>query len=344
MPRRKLCKSPSRITTQQGEQVSALVTPQSATLVERLSQWAPARVICYVAAIVATAVVAKILTHLFVPPSPSPLHTPLTTMRNLLLPIAMFAAYAIVVRLIERRAANELDIRRGLATFLSGLAVGSILMGAVYLVLWLLGMARFSSGAGFEGLTAAVMFNLATAMGEELLFRAVLFRIAEQVAGTTVAIVMSAAIFGILHAANPGATAFGIGALTIEFGIMLALAYVLTRNIWLAVGIHMAWNFTQGYVFGVEVSGASQPYSILKTSVSGPDLLTGGSFGPEGSIVALGISVVASAVLAVLILRKRGWQPLRFRLRLPTGHHHGASAVPSHSAYASKAASGNSPS
>jgi uncharacterized protein len=324
--------------------VSALVTPQSATLVERLSQWAPARVICYVATIVAVAVVAKILTHLFVPPSPSPLHTPLTTMRNLLLPIAMFAAYAIAVRLIERRAASELDIRAGLATFLSGLAVGSILMGAVYLVLWLLGMARLSSGAGFDGLTAAVMFNLATAMGEELLFRAVLFRIAEQVAGTTVAIVISAAIFGILHAANPGATAFGIGALTIEFGIMMALAYVLTRNIWLAVGIHMAWNFTQGYVFGVEVSGVSQPYSILKTSVSGPDLFTGGSFGPEGSIVALGISVVASAVLAVLILRKRGWEPLRFRLRLPTGHHHGASAVPSHSAYASKAASGNSPS
>ncbi len=114
-------------------------------------------------------------------------------------------------------------------------------------------------------------------------------------------------------------TAFGIGALTIEFGIMMALAYVLTRNIWLAVGIHMAWNFTQGYVFGVEVSGVSQSYSILKTSVSGPDLLTGGSLGPEGSIVALGISVVASAVLVLLILRKRGWEPLRFRLRLPAG-------------------------
>jgi hypothetical protein len=287
-------------------------------LFERLSQWAPVRIVCYVAAILALAIVAKILTQLFVPPSPSPLHAPLTMARNLLLPIGMFAAYAMLVRLIERRAASELDVRSGLATFLIGLFVGSLLMATVYGVLWALGMASFTAGSGFAGLAVAIVYNLATSMGEELLFRAVIFRITEQVAGTTTAIGVSAAIFGLLHAANPGATAFGIGALTIEFGIMMALAYVLTRNIWLAVGIHMAWNFTQGYVFGVEVSGVSQPYSILETSVSGPELLTGGSFGPEASILALGLSAVASAVLIVLILRKRGWESPRFRLRLQT--------------------------
>lgn len=78
------------------------------------------------------------------------------------------------------------------------------------------------------------------------------------------------------------------------------------------------WNFTQGYVFGAEVSGSSQPHSILQTSVSGPDLLTGGSFGPEASILSLGVSAIVSAVLVVLILRKGGWHPLRFRLRRQT--------------------------
>lgn len=304
--------------------MTASTTPQSATFLERLSQWAPVRVVCYSAAIVAMAIVAKIWTHLFVPPLPSPLHAPLTAARNLLLPIAMFAAYAILVRFIERRAASELDIRKGLATFLTGSLVGSFLMATVYWALWALGMARFSGGTGFEGLAVAIIYNLATAMGEELLFRAVLFRVTEEVAGTTAAIGISAAIFGLMHAANPGATAFGIGALTIEFGIMMALAYVLTRNIWLAVGIHMAWNFTQGYIFGVEVSGVSQPHSILKTSVSGPDLLTGGSFGPEGSVLSLGVSAIASAVLVVLILRKRGWQSPRLRLRLRTAPNGGS--------------------
>ena len=291
---------------------------QPATFLGRLSQWAPVRVICYSAAIVVMALVAKLLTHLFVPPSPSALHAPLMAVRNLLLPIAMFVAYAILVRRIERRPASELDVRRGLTTFMIGLLVGSILIGIVYWVLWALGVATFSGGAGFEGLAVALIYNLATAMGEELLFRAVLFRVAEEVAGTTAAIVISAVIFGLLHAANPGATAFGIAVLTIEFGVMMALAYVLTRNLWLAVGIHMAWNFTQGYVFGVEVSGVAQPHSIFKTTVSGPELLTGGAFGPEASLVSLAVSVVASAVLVVLILRKRGWQSPRFRLRLRT--------------------------
>ena len=231
------------------------MTAQPATFLERLSQWAPVRVICYAAAIVAMAIVAKVLTQLFVPPAPSTLHAPLTAARNLLLPIAMFVAYAILVRRMERRAATELDLRKGVRTFLAGLLVGSFLIAVVYWALWVLGIARFSGGTGFEGLAVAIIYNLATAMGEELLFRAVLFRVAEQVAGTTAAIAFSAAVFGLLHAANPGATAFGIGALTIEFGIMLALAYVLTRNIWLAVGIHMAWNFTQGYVFGVRGLG-----------------------------------------------------------------------------------------
>lgn len=296
--------------------MTALTTPQSATFLDRLSQWAPIRVVCYSAAIIAMAIIAKILTHLFVPPLPSPLHAPLMAVRNLLLPIAMFAVYAVLVRRIERRVASELDIRRGLATFLAGSVVGILLMGTVYLILWGLGVARFSSGTGLDGLTIAIVYNLATAMGEELLFRAVLFRIAEEVAGTTVAIGISAAIFGLVHAANPGATAFGIGALSIEFGVMLALAYVLTRNIWLAIGIHMAWNFTQGYVFGVVVSGTGQPHSILNTSVSGPDLLTGGSFGPEASIVSLGVSAIVSAVLVILILRRHGWQSPRLRLRL----------------------------
>jgi uncharacterized protein len=298
--------------------VTGSITPQSPTLVGRLSQWAPIRVIYYVAAIMAIAVIAKILTPLLVPPLPSPLHAPLTLARNLLLPIAMFAVYALLVRLIERRVASELDVRKGLATFFAGLLIGVTLMVTIYGVLWGLGMAKFSGGIGLDGLMVAIPYYMATAMGEELLFRAVLFRIVEEVGGTTVAVGISAAIFGLLHAANPGATPLGIGALTIAAGITWALAYVLTRNIWLAVGIHMSWNFTQGYVFGAEVSGLSQPYSILRTSLSGPDVLTGGSFGPEGSVLSLGVGLIASAVLVVLILRKGDWRAPRFRLRLQT--------------------------
>lgn len=293
----------------------ASTTQQPATAFRRLARWAPFRFLCYAAAIVATAVVAKILSRLLIPPAPSTLHAPLMVVKNLLLPIAMFAVYAALVRIIEHRNPSEIDVRAGASQFLVGLIVGSLLMIASCVVLFALGMATFSRGTGLDGLTVAIVYHLATAMGEELLFRAVLFRITEEVAGTTVAIGFSAAIFGLMHLANPGATAFGITALSVECGVMLALAYALTRNLWLAIGIHWAWNFTQGYVLGVDVSGVEQPYSILKTTFDGPDLLTGGSFGPEASIVTLSLCLIASAALAARILRSGNGRSLQFRLR-----------------------------
>jgi membrane protease YdiL (CAAX protease family) len=295
--------------------VAPATASQPKTLLWRLSQWAPFRLLCFAGAIMVVAIAAKILTLLLVPPLPSPMHEPLTLVRNCLLPIAMFGVYALLVRILEHRAATELAIRKGAPALVAGSVIGTLLMATVYLILFGLGSAKFAPGTGLNGFAYAMLHTMAAAMGEELLFRAVLFRIIEEVSGTTVALVISAAIFGILHAANPGATAFSIVALTLEAGILLALAYALTRNIWLAVGIHMSWNFTQGYVFGAEVSGNSQPYSILKASMSGSGLLTGGSFGPEGSVIALGVSAVASAIMIALILRKRRWQPPRLQLR-----------------------------
>ena len=152
-------------------------------------------------------------------------------------------------------------------------------------------------------------------MLEELLFRGVLLRITEEMCGTAVAIIVSAAVFGLAHAANPGATPFTIFALTAELGILLSLAYVLTRNIWLAVGIHMAWNFMQGFIFGTEVSGSREPSSFFTTSMTGSDLFTGGSFGLEGSLATLIVGLAASAILVVLIARKRDWQAPRLPWR-----------------------------
>jgi hypothetical protein len=157
---------------------------------------------------------------------------------------------------------------------------------------------------------------MATALFEELLFRAILFRIVQEVSGSAAAIVLSAAIFALAHAGNPGASPFAVTALAVGLGLVLALAYLLTGSIWLSVGIHMSWNFTQGFVFGSEVSGLHQARRFLSTSLSGPDLLTGGRFGPEGSILSAGIGLIAAAVLIVLILRKGAWQPRRFRMRL----------------------------
>jgi uncharacterized protein len=296
---------------------AVVLTPNFKTYFERLGQWVPVRLVCYALGALVVVVIATVLTRLLVPPAPSSWHR-LVLIKNLLLPVALFAIYARLVQVLEHRRAQEIDTRRGLLLFLPGACTGSVIMGLFFLSLWGIGLAHISSGTGVEGLAGELLTPLVTAAGEELLFRVILFRILEQMSGTTVAVLVSAAVFGLAHAANPGATPFAIAALSIDMGVVLALAYVLTRNVWFAIGIHMSWNFTEGYVLGAYDSGLRDPHSLFLTTLSGSDLLTGGSFGPEGSIVMLGLGIAASAILVGLIMRRGQWQAPRFRLRLQT--------------------------
>lgn len=289
----------------------------------RMTRWPLIRFAAYLVASLATIVLATIATRLLVPPAPSPWHD-LVWLKNVLLPITLFGIYAGLVRVMERRRAREIDPGKGLATFIIGLFVGSALIGATVLILFNLGMVKISHGTGLDGLGRALIVPIVTAMGEELLFRVILFGILEEITGSLAAVAISASVFGLAHLANPGATPFAICALSVEAGVMLALAYMLTRNVWIAVGIHAGWNFTQGFVFGAQDSGVRDPNSYLQTTISGPEFVSGGAFGLEGSVVTLGLSVIVSAFLFVLIVRKRQWLSPRFRLGAPQGEPSGA--------------------
>lgn len=279
----------------------------------RVARWPLVRLAVYGAAVLATLILGTIATRLLVPPEPSPWRD-LALLKNLIVPIALFAIYAGLVRVMERRRASEVDLRRGALALLLGILIGSLIIGATIFILWNLGMVEISAGTGLAGLDRALLALMITTMVEELLFRVVLFKILEEIAGSLLAIAISAAAFGLAHIANPGATPFAIFALMMEMGVMLALAYMLTRNVWLAVGIHAGWNFTQAFIFGALNSGQQQPNGYFQTTFSGSDYLTGGLFGLEGSAVTLVLSVVACAFFLAWILRKRRWLSLRFRL------------------------------
>ena len=90
---------------------------------------------------------------------------------------------------------------------------------------------------------------------EELLFRGILFRWIEEFGGSWAALAVTSALFGLAHIFNPGATWFSSFAIAVEAGVLLGGAYMLTRNLWLAMGLHAGWNFTQGEIFDVPVSG-----------------------------------------------------------------------------------------
>lgn len=277
-------------------------------------RWAIVRLVVFFVAVAATAVIATILTRLLVPSAPSPWHE-LVWVKNVALPVAMFALYVWLVRLLECRGASEINLGRGARSLLSGVFIGAGVIACFILFLWSLGMAHISNGTAVDGLVKALAMPLVAAATEELLFRAIIFRLLEEMFGSLVGVLGSAALFGLAHIANPGATPFTISALSIELGVMLALAYILTRNIWFPIAIHTAWNFTQAYVFGALNSGLRDPHTYFRTDLTGPDILTGGTFGPEGSIVTLLLCVAVAAMFYRRISRAGTWHSLRFHLR-----------------------------
>jgi len=200
--------------------------------------------------------------------------------------IAVCFGYYGFVRVIERRSVIELSLPSSAKELAAGVAVGMALFSATIGVLWLLGYYQVSGINEWVDVFPWLALAIISGVSEELIFRGLLFRVVEESLGSWLALAISALIFGLLHLANPNATFWGGIAIAIEAGIMLAAAFMYTRRLWLPIGIHFAWNFVQGAIFGVAVSG-NEAKGLLQSTLSGPSLLSGGDFGAEGSIFAV---------------------------------------------------------
>lgn len=211
---------------------------------------------------------------------------------------------------IERRPFAELGLSRRhlLRDLLLGFLIGFILQGTTIGILALAGWYHVTSLASGSAAIILIVQGLGdfllVALFEEGLFRGVIFRLLENTLGSWIAIILSALFFGLAHLLNPGATIFEALAIALEAGIMLGTAYMLTRSLWLAIGIHWAWNFFEGPFFGTAVSGIAGKTIIVSTT-NGPTIWTGGTFGPEAGLVALLVCLVASALFLILILRRK---------------------------------------
>jgi membrane protease YdiL (CAAX protease family) len=210
---------------------------------------------------------------------------------------AAFAIYIAWVRLVERRAVRELSLRGSLGETGAGLAAGIALFACVVAVISIAGGYHVRGYSGVMVAFVPLLAAVAGAVVEEIAFRGLLFRTIQEASGNWVALVVSALFFGLAHAANPGATVFSSFAIAIEAGVLLAVAYLATRRLWLPIGIHAGWNFAEGTIFGTSVSGTGHSASVVQAALSGPTLLTGGAFGPEASVEAIVICVLAAVAL-----------------------------------------------
>lgn len=227
----------------------------------------------------------------------------------------VLAVYGRLVRWAEGRVPAEVAREGAAAATGRGALIGLAMFLAVVLNLAVFGFYHIE---GFNSLGGALgLFGImaSAAVVEEVLFRGLLFRIVEQWTGTWIALVLSALLFGLSHLGNPDATLWGATAIAIEAGCMLAAAYAATRTLWLPIGLHFGWNFAVGGIFGSVVSGNGASQGLLQTVTSGPALLTGGAFGPEGSPYAVVFGLVLTIVFMRMARRRGNIVPMRRRDR-----------------------------
>ncbi len=188
----------------------------------------------------------------------------------------------------RQRALRDLWLGFLAGAALLSVSVGILALSGGYRVVGVAATPQEWRGIGYGLLLMAVV-----GLAEETLFRGIIFRYIEAALGSWAALALTSALFGVAHLSNPAATVAGAAAIAIEAGIMLGAAYMLTRSLWLAIGIHWSWNFFQGSVFGINVSGSNLPLaSILTPTIGGPEILSGGAFGIEASMIAVVVCVI----------------------------------------------------
>ena len=228
------------------------------------------------------------------------------TMAGLLAYVAALAiAYPLHATIVERRRPPiELAPRRIGGLFV-GLAMGVVVFSVIVGVLAALGMFRVQGlNLGYAWVTPVILVGVNAGITEEIIFRGIVFRYVEQGLGTWLAVAISGLAFGVVHITNPNASVVAGIAIAIEAGVLLGLLYAVSRSLWLCIGFHAAWNLTQGPLWGIPVSGATSG-GFLNSTLSGPDIVTGGAFGAEAGVVAVVVCLGVSTWLFVL-LRKRG--------------------------------------
>ncbi len=213
------------------------------------------------------------------------------------------ACYWLFVRYVERGAFTDFARAGAVKEAAIGVLIGFGLFSAVVAVMAAFGDYHIVGTHGLIVLLPVFGMALISGVGEEIVLRGVFFRYAEAWLGSWTALALSAALFGALHIGNPNATLLAAVAIMLEAGIMLAAIYMITRRLWGAMGLHFAWNFTQGGIYGIAVSGNATK-GVINAQVSGPTLITGGSFGAEASLPAMLIATGAGIAMLVYAHRQ----------------------------------------
>ena len=244
------------------------------------------------------------------PIGPSAHSIPFQILNFLATTISVFAA-----RLwLDKRSMESLGLKLDSHTWLdllAGIAISLVQMGFIYVAMLALGWLTFEGYAWEIDPIGIVISNILfffvififVGWNEEILSRG--YHLQTLASGLNLfwAVVISSAVFGLLHLANPNAT--WVSAAGIFFaGVFLAYGYIRTKQLWLPIGLHIGWNFFEGVGFGFPVSGLADIYKILRIQVHGPEIWTGGAFGPEAGLIVLPALLLGALFIYLYTIRR----------------------------------------
>lgn len=235
----------------------------------------------------------------------------LWTLQLFLLSIFPLLLLFIWVKFVEKRRIRTLGLGRDnyLPKFLVGFGIGFTMFTFVTLLMYISGVIKLnqSISAGIDFLPGILLvlpgwiFQSST---EEIISRGWLMHVIGARHNAKVGFIVSSVLFGLLHIANPGVNFISILNIVLV-GLMLGLYVIYAKDLWGVCGLHAAWNFTQGNIYGFSVSGLSgYSNSLLTFTTKGSDLMTGGDFGPEASIFSTIVLTLGIIILSKMIYDK----------------------------------------
>lgn len=186
----------------------------------------------------------------------------------------------------QHLAALGLHTEGWLRQIVIGLGLGGGLMAMLFVVMaaagWLEAELAWPAPVSF---LASVLSWMALSFVEELTFRGYILQGLAKAWIMPLAVAVSSVAFGAVHLIDPNVQLLAVLNICVA-GLFLAVAYLVTRSLWLPIGIHVGWNLTEIHILGLAGSGFTEP-SLVHSIVSGPEWMTGGAFGPEGGLLGL---------------------------------------------------------
>jgi len=278
----------------------------------RFDQWrAGWRILVYLVVLFVVGMAARAGVRLVVPDAAgSPMVSWAASFSMAVFDLGLILAAVIMLRWFDRRPASFVGLgfeRRWFAELAGGVAVGIVATGGLTLVLVLSGMVSLElspqAGEAFRVMPRYLLLFTVAAAAEELIFRGYVLQALAEGSRRWVAAVLTSLPCAVVHLDNPDVTVVGITNIFLV-GIVFSVIYFQTLRLWLPIGFHLSWNWAHGWLWGFDVSGIELDHQVFIATPRGPEVMTGGGFGLEGSLLTTALVVIAAVwLLARPVLR-----------------------------------------